>query len=546
MIKYMVSGRDRILVVENDPVVADLIGRQALQVVGYQVGLVGDANSAIARAIQWIPDVMLVDVNLSGLSGKDLLVALKSQGMQTPVILLAQRGQEADIIQSFRLGAADYLLLPVREAEVVAVVERVLKQVHERQERERLAQQLQTTNQELQLRVRELTTLFAVGKAVTSTIDLSTLLRKILAGAVSVTQADLGWFLMRDDAQKPFTLVAERNLPASLGLRVGQAWDDGVSKLVAMSGEALAIHGEPLKRFKISLLGRSAVIAPIRALQRNQPTVIGLLAMMRRQAVAFTTSEQHLLEALADYASIALVNANVIHSAEERARSLQAAVDTARLAEEVNAGRLQVLRSQVDGSLAAASAELAQAGGGSERSGLQQTLGALRRLAQETAPVTLDDPLKLAPLDLREALRQAVARAQTRLQHVGLRLESQAPGDSVMVLGEPALVGLVLDGLFGEALRRCSRGGQLSLRLEKTSSQHAQLALCLKGVHWSAAEARQSKEAPGRVARKGHPAGQDAGLGLAGEIIPRLGGSLWVDDPPDQGVTLSIRIPLAD
>ena len=124
------------------------------------------------------------------------------------MILLAQRGQESDIVQAFRLGAADYLLLPVREAEVVSAVERVLKQVHERRERDRLAQQLQQTNQELQLRVRELTTIFSVGKAVTSITDLSMLMDKILEGAVSVTQADLGWFLMRDDANKPFVLVA--------------------------------------------------------------------------------------------------------------------------------------------------------------------------------------------------------------------------------------------------------------------------------------------------------------------------------------------------
>ena len=48
MINTMANGRDRILLVENDPVVADLIGRQALQAVGYQVVIVGDANTAIS------------------------------------------------------------------------------------------------------------------------------------------------------------------------------------------------------------------------------------------------------------------------------------------------------------------------------------------------------------------------------------------------------------------------------------------------------------------------------------------------------------------
>ena len=95
----------------------------------------------------------------------------------------------------------------MREAEVVSAVERVLKQVHERRERERLAQQLQQTNQELQLRVRELTTIFSVGKAVTSITDMSMLMDRILEGAVRVAQADLGWFLMRDEKNKPFVLA---------------------------------------------------------------------------------------------------------------------------------------------------------------------------------------------------------------------------------------------------------------------------------------------------------------------------------------------------
>ena len=133
----MANSRDRILIVESEPAVSDLIGRQALGAVGYQVQVATDATSAIAKSLQWAPDLMLVDLSLPGLSGKDLLVALASQGIHTPLIIIARRGDEADLIQTFRLGAADYLLLPAREAEVVNAVNRVLQQVHDRRERER-------------------------------------------------------------------------------------------------------------------------------------------------------------------------------------------------------------------------------------------------------------------------------------------------------------------------------------------------------------------------------------------------------------------------
>ena len=96
------------------------------------------------------------------------------------------------------------MLWPLKEPEVINVVERVLRSGRERKEREQLSRQLQRTNQELQARVRELTTIFAIGKAVTSITDQTLLFERILEGATRVTQADLGWFLMRSDDKAPF------------------------------------------------------------------------------------------------------------------------------------------------------------------------------------------------------------------------------------------------------------------------------------------------------------------------------------------------------
>jgi DNA-binding NtrC family response regulator len=81
---------------------------------------------------------------------KDLLVALSSQHIDTPVIVITEQGMENDVIQAFRLGAYDYLRTPIREAEVVASVERALKQVSDRKERQMLARKLQQSNQELE------------------------------------------------------------------------------------------------------------------------------------------------------------------------------------------------------------------------------------------------------------------------------------------------------------------------------------------------------------------------------------------------------------
>src|SRR6266498_5952135 len=198
----MASAGDRVLLVEDDPKISDLIARQTLLPVGYSVDVVIDAASAIKQALLTPPDLIIADLNLPGLSTKDLLVALAAQGVNTPLIVIANKGQEQEIIQAFRLGAADYLLWPARDAEVISAVERVLSRVHDARDRQRLDMKLSEINHELQHRVRELTAILNVGKAVISITDQRFLFQKIVDGATQVSDANSAWLLVRNDESK--------------------------------------------------------------------------------------------------------------------------------------------------------------------------------------------------------------------------------------------------------------------------------------------------------------------------------------------------------
>jgi signal transduction histidine kinase len=550
------NSSDRILIVESDPAVSDLIGRQALQAVGYQVQVATDATSAIARALQWAPDLILVDLNLPGLSGKDLLVALASQGVRTPLIIIASRGMEADLIQTFRLGAADYLLLPAREAEVVNAVNRVLQQVHDRRERERLAQQLQQANQDLQSRVRELTTIFALGKAMTSVTDQSVLLEKILEGAVRITQADLGWFLMRDDADKNFVVVAQHNLPDALGVRPNQPWDDGISSLVAMSGETLTIHGEPLKRFKISSLGLSALIVPIKV----QKKVIGLLVMMRRQAAPFGPSEQHLLDALADYASISLVNARLFRTVEERARSLQTMADTAQVSEKVKNEILRLVKKEISAPLQNAHASLDQLSRDplarwrpeqrQQLSTAQDSILHSQEILYSVAPGQLPKSIpERAQINLSELVQAALKKLQPYALRCGVQMAVDLPREPVSLLADSGLLAQVLEGVLSNAIKYSGINGQVAVRLEKTTEGQAHLLVRNNGRVLDAKEiekAFENKE-PADTPHTGQTrfGGMGIRLSLVKEIVLRQNGKITMESSAAKGTELHIRLPLA-
>ena len=390
----MKTSRERILLVESDPEISDLIARQTLQAMGYQVQVARVASTAIQEAARFAPDIIITNLNLPDLSGKDLLVALAAQGVNAPIIIIAQKGMESDLIQAFRLGATDYLLYPIREAEVVSAVERVMRQVRSRRERETLARQLKQTNDELQQRVRELTTIFAIGKAVTSITNQRELFDKIVEGAVYVTEADCGWLLLREERGKAFALSAQRNLPKTIASKINQPWDDGISSLVALSGETLSISGEPLMRFKVSQLGQSALVVPVKL----KKEVVGLLVVIRKEPHPFSPSNRTLLEAVADYASISLVNARLFRALEERARSLQQAADDALAKQRQKDEMIGRLRKDLSGPL----------------------LNAMRAI----------DNMLVGETTRLNATQKSVLRAATEnLQNISSVLESLKPGD---------------------------------------------------------------------------------------------------------------------
>jgi len=387
----MASAGDRILIVENDPEISDLIARQALASVGYSVEVAADSSAAIKQALLTPPDLIIANLNLPGLSAKDLLVALAAQGVNTPLLVIANKGQEQEIIQAFRLGAADYLLWPARDAEVLSVVERVLSRVHETRDRQRLDLKLSAVNEELQRKVRQLTAIINVGKAAVSTPDQRALFQKIVDGALQISDANMAWLLIREDSGKRFVLVAQRGLPEAWAKKLNKPLDDGMSGLVALSGETLEISGEPLLKFRVANLGRSACAVPIKV----QKEVIGMLVAVRKEARPFEKMEQTLLEAVSDYASISLVNARLFHA-------LNSSAQASSEGEKRQNALLESMRKSVAEELKSAAypIELLLTGKAGnltdiQRQALQSTRAALQRLARAAEKTNPSTPISL-------------------------------------------------------------------------------------------------------------------------------------------------------
>lgn len=551
MINPMKAAKERILVVEYDPEISDLIARQTLIPLGYRVEVVGAAAAAIQEAVRFSADAIIANLNLPGLSGKDLMVALKAQGLDVPIIVLAEKGMEADVIQAFRLGATDFLYWPVREAEVVTCVERALRQVRARRERDALSHQLNQTNQELQRRVRELTTIFALGKAVTSITDQNSLLDKIVEGAVYITESDSGWLLLREDRSKNFTLSATRNVPKSIAARQNQPWDDGLSSLVALSGETLTIHGEPLKRFKIAQLGQSALVVPVKV----KADVVGLLVVLRKIPQPFNTSCQALLEAVADYASIALVNIRLFKAQEERARFHQKSAETAALGEQVLDDLLHEanfeIREPLNNVLRSLdklmTVEMRAPGQSTTLLNIKEQLGLVKQIFDALSDLQpISQPGHTRKADLAELARKALARFQPVARQADVALFAELPAMPLFVAANPAHLDKVLDGLLSNAIRFSSARSPVRLRLEVAVDGQAHVSIIDQGIGIAQHDLTRLfdkgyKTETGAARRFG---GLGIRLHLIREILNVYGGKIWVDSKIHQGSIFHVVLPV--
>ena len=548
----MISPQERILIVENDPTVSDLIARQTLIPMGYKVQVVGAATSAVQDAVKFSPDLIIINMNLTGLSGKDLLVAFSSQRLEVPIIVLAGRDKERDIIDAFRLGASDYLTWPIREAEVVSVVERVLKQVRSRREKDLLARQLNLANAELQRRVRELTTIFAMGKAVISITDLRSLFDKIVEGAVFVSEADAGWLLFRDEHSKGFLLSAGRNLPGGVTSFINQPWDDGLSSLVALSGESLSIHGDPLKRFKIASLGKSALVVPIKV--KNE--VVGLLVVVRKSTQQFSKSSQALLEAVADYASIAIVNARLIRALNERIHTTQQTIDTTllsnRIGTEIFAGAgtaMQSVLGQLRKELSQLTGSLDSRFLGEQSSKIHQVqmeLDNAVHLANSVSQVSLSELVKSqSHPDLNDMTRKSIQQFQHVIQLRGISLMTELSPFPVKASANMNHILIGIEGLIAYIIQSGSQGAQITVRVSPTGDNFSQIKIQDRGqkIPKNKLEAIfDAKLDPPSQTGQDY-SGMGISLNLVRDIFQAYNGKVWAESSPETGLTFFALLP---
>ena len=120
----------RILVVDDEPDITALVAYH-LAKAGYRVSTAANGPDALKSATEQRPDVVVLDLMLPGLSGLDVLQALRKQDdtRDVGVIMLTARREEADRIRGLALGADDYLTKPFSPNELTLRVAAIIRRM---------------------------------------------------------------------------------------------------------------------------------------------------------------------------------------------------------------------------------------------------------------------------------------------------------------------------------------------------------------------------------------------------------------------------------
>jgi two-component system cell cycle response regulator DivK len=121
------EGPPQVVIADDDPAIGALL-TAVLRRTGAECRLARSGIEALALAREVLPEILILDVNMPGIDGFEVLTNLRADQATAhiPVVLLTARQQEADVLKGFSCGASDYITKPFNPMEVTARVARYL------------------------------------------------------------------------------------------------------------------------------------------------------------------------------------------------------------------------------------------------------------------------------------------------------------------------------------------------------------------------------------------------------------------------------------
>ena len=125
------TRRHSLLLVDDDPDILTLL-QAKLKKEPYDIFTASEGESALNMVRTQKPDLVVLDVNLPGLSGLEICRSLRAnkETREIPIIMLSSRGEEIDRVLGLEFGADDYVTKPFNTQELILRINNVLRRVY--------------------------------------------------------------------------------------------------------------------------------------------------------------------------------------------------------------------------------------------------------------------------------------------------------------------------------------------------------------------------------------------------------------------------------
>jgi signal transduction histidine kinase/CheY-like chemotaxis protein len=513
-------SRASVLVVDDDTDFRSLVSDELIDA-GYDVAVAGGAEEGLQMLAGEDVDVLLLDLQMPGKNGCELLREARSLGMLSETVVITGHPEMQLAQECLEAGAFELLEKPISPRMLLSTVAHAV-------ERSRL---LRTA------------TVYQASRAVFASQDPAALPQAIVETAASVLRADQASLLVPEGAHHMVVAYSkgfpEGSHPSYL-VRIGE----GIAGRVAQAGKPALIVGPAADdpRFHgVHAHGRvrSSIVYPLLLGTR----LVGLLNVSRGpEHNAFRSADLELASLFASQALLALENVALVRQAVHNERLAFAGRLAAELSHEVAnpaafvIANLEFLVGEMASNPASASLERVAAA--------RDALEGARRIAGVVADMraTLRGETKeLSTCDLNEAVRFALRMGARQVANAEV---ITVLGDGVRVKGNEMRLGQVFLNLLvnaGQAL-----AGQSDARVRITTERagnEVRVMVADNGPGIPAADQHRIFDA--FFTTKRESAGSGLGLTISREIVAQHGGELIVESEEGKGARFTVKLPAA-
>jgi len=302
----------RILLVDDEPAIRDLLGEYLSAVEGHQAVVAGSGEEALKIFKEGAFDCAFLDLKMPGMSGVDLLKAIKDIEPTLPVVIMTGYPSLDVAIDTMRQGASDFLIKPINPNQVKITLERVVREHRLLQENLRLSERLrhqekiERLNRELERKFREQEIINRISEAIDRAQSSEAIYQAMADLSCRYLEADKAAVLLLDRMAEELVVIAsrgfDRNPLGSTACRVGE----GLFGRVASSGQPLvgALDEEPLHDTVMGI-DKYYLCMPVKI--RHE--VFGILVVAdKKNGEPFQSSDIFLANFLLDKVALAIEN----------------------------------------------------------------------------------------------------------------------------------------------------------------------------------------------------------------------------------------------